>query len=242
MKCVRCKTHPTTLFNFCGQHCHERAVEKAPIIFQLDDHDPKFEEIRHRFDVSWKDTDKPKPTVKLIWKIVMNKQLMDSFFNYRKNVESTRNFTAQRMAPGNECRKWYGLRRDCALGDDPSKYILCSSSQCAVCHIMKNSFKKEILWTKRPGQYGQGIYSSALSSRADDFTSNGTMSSNKALMLATVIVGKGLKCTTDRRSYTTAPRGYDSVLSETGTSLAFDEVVVYDNDAMRPVWLVIYGP
>lgn len=43
-RCVRCKQYSVTLFNFCGQYCHDRALGKAPQIFALDTHDGKYGE------------------------------------------------------------------------------------------------------------------------------------------------------------------------------------------------------
>ena len=104
MRCVRCKQLPVTLFNFCGQYCEDRAARRAPQIYTLDNWDPKFDEsestprptrviayilvfgsnqVRERFETCWKDSAKAKPAVKLVWKVVMTKPLMESFFAYR---------------------------------------------------------------------------------------------------------------------------------------------------------------
>lgn len=126
--------------------------------------------VKHLFEASWKDDAKTVPTVQMIWKIVMTKSLLESFFAYRwaeqaptapntelilprKSIEAKRNFVAQRLPPANECSKWYGLRRDCNIGDTEQHWKLCNSAQCAVCYIIRHSFRKEILWTQRPGQY-----------------------------------------------------------------------------------------
>ena len=72
-----------------------------------------------------------------------------------------------------------------------------------------------------------------------------------------MVVGKGYKMTVDDTTLTKPPTGYDSVsfvpgssfgvvltrsqvIGEVGSRLNYDELVVYDNDAIRPSYLVMY--
>ncbi|KIO16997.1 hypothetical protein M407DRAFT_85388 [Tulasnella calospora MUT 4182] len=89
-------------------------------------------------------------------------------------------------------------------------------------------------------RFGAGIYASSVSSKADDYSTNVRQSSYKAMLLTTVVVGRGYKLTRDKKSLTCPPDGYHSVLGEAGDTLNYDEVVVYDDDAIRPSWLVVY--
>jgi hypothetical protein len=99
-----------------------------------------------------------------------------------------------------------------------------------------------------------------IAARSNDYSRNGTRSRWKALILNKVVVGKGYKITQDNPSLAGPPGGYDSVrfrelfkythrltiliqiLGETGVSLNHDEIIVFDNDAIRPSWLVMYAP
>jgi hypothetical protein len=97
--------------------------------------------------------------------------------------------------------------------------------------------------------------------RSNDYSHNDCKSSLKAILLNKVVVGKGCKLLQDNTSLTAPPAGYDSVsffsrtrwltshrlcvikvLAEKGGSLNYDELVVYDNDAIRPSFLVMYEP
>jgi len=113
-----------------------------------------------------------------------------------------------------------------------------------MCSIMRTSFKVALTGTagRNFHRFGIGIYASATSSKSDDYAKNTAQSKYKAMFLTTVIVGNGKKRTNDKKDYTCAPPGFDSILGETGDSLNFDEVVVYEDDAIRPSWLVIYEP
>jgi len=91
-------------------------------------------------------------------------------------------------------------------------------------------------------RFGPGIYTSSTSSKSNDYSHNGKSSSWKAIMLNKVVVGKGYKVKQDKPSLTGPPTGYDSVLAETGQSLNHDELIVFNEDAIRPAWLVMYAP
>ena len=108
--------------------------------------------------------------------------------------------------------------------------------------------------------FGKGLYTSSTSSKSDDYASNSgkTSSSNKAILLNKVVVGKGYKVTENATTMTAPPPGYDSVsqtsqqrepqilipsfkvLAEKGGKLNHDELVIYDNDAIRPSFIVLY--
>ena len=93
--------------------------------------------------------------------------------------------------------------------------------------------------------------------RSDSYSANGRASNWKALLLNKVVVGGGYKMEVDNPTLTKPPAGCDSVsavvrrmfdellmrsqvLGEPGTRLNYDELVVYDNDAIQPSYLVMY--
>ncbi|KAG8990903.1 hypothetical protein FRB94_004822 [Tulasnella sp. JGI-2019a] len=242
--CLLCRTFPKMLGFYCGKVCQDQAIAAAPMVLPLEAGDPKFADIVNQFDASWRHTNKPKPEVKYVYKINQSEVITFNYARYRDAVEARGNFIAQRRSPGNECRRWHGTRRTCTLGDDPDDAELCGSSSCPLCCIISTNFKRELINTsgRSFNRFGVGIYASATSSKSDDYCSNGTFSPYKAMLLTHVVVGKGIKLTQDSTTLTDAPSGYDSVLGETGGSLKYDEVVVYNNAAIQPAWLVVYGP
>jgi len=94
---------------------------------------------------------------------------------------------------------------------------------------------------------------------ADDYSSNGSADAGfRVLLVGRVVVGKALKRRTNATDLTELPCGYHSVraaiyrnngvnlqkwqlIGEPGEDLKFQEHVVYDNDAIRPAYLVVYG-
>jgi len=211
-------------------------------VIHLDRKDPKHGEIVHQFDVSWRHSQKPKPSVIHVYKVVMPKAIMDRYFAYRDGVERRGNFESLGLSTGNECRRWHGTKRGCTLGDDPKNLRLCGN--CALCGILTTSFKLSLVGSSPThlfSRFGNGIYASSTSSKSDDYTENrGVLSPNKVMILTKVVVGKGYKLLRDKPNLTAPPPGYNSVLGETGKSLNHDEVIVYKNDAIRPAYLVVY--
>ncbi|KAF7969835.1 hypothetical protein HWV62_25896 [Athelia sp. TMB] len=157
-------------------------------------------------------------------------------------VEARGNFVASGRSAGNENRRWHGTRRECKIGDKGSTKF-CTSTSCSLCCIVKTSFNLDMFGKKTGwGRFGKGLYTSSTSSKSDDYASNSgkTSSPNKAILLNKVVVGKGYKVTENATTMTAPPPGYDSVLAEKGGKLNHDELVIYDNDAIRPSFIVLY--
>jgi len=95
---------------------------------------------------------------------------------------------------------------------------------------------------------------------ADDYTNNGDeLSQLRVLLVSRVVVGNPYKLRENATSLTEPPCGHHSVRSwdllftivifnhywqvvgEPGVDLNYEETVVYDNDAIRPAYLVVYG-
>ncbi|KAG9022489.1 hypothetical protein FS842_006149 [Serendipita sp. 407] len=85
-------------------------------------------------------------------------------------------------------------------------------------------------------------YTTATSSKSDSYSTNGSTSSYKAIIMTKVVVGRGYKMTQNAQTLTAPPTGFHSVLGEPvqGGKLNYDELVVYDNDAIRPAYLIVY--
>ncbi|KZT28139.1 hypothetical protein NEOLEDRAFT_1059572, partial [Neolentinus lepideus HHB14362 ss-1] len=148
---------------------------------------------------------------------------------------------------GNQRRRFHGTKRACSLGDGGST-ALCSFKECSLCGIIKTSFKVSVAglsnpWHRKPGRFGRGIYTSATSSKANDYSKNlpSVRTGCKAMLLTKVIAGKGDKLTKSEHMRKGPSPGYDSVhrLLSWGT-LNYDELVVYKDCAAIPAYLIIY--
>ncbi|CAG7848332.1 SubName: Full=Uncharacterized protein {ECO:0000313/EMBL:CCA74101.1} [Serendipita indica DSM 11827] len=214
----------------------------SPGIVEIPSDHPKFSEVAHQFNSKWLHTNNPARPARFIYIILCSEAQNASYNAYRDRVEREGNFIARGRTPGNENRRFHGTTRACLLGD-PGNTQLCSITTCGLCGIIRTSFDLKFYKGKTGwGRFGCGLYTSATSSKSDSYTTNKVPSQYKAMLLNKVVVGNGYKLKTDDTTRTAPPSGYHSVLGEPDAagSLNYDELVVYDNDAIRPAYLIVY--
>ncbi|KAG7089296.1 hypothetical protein E1B28_010994 [Marasmius oreades] len=239
--CLMCLQQPKLgNSNFCGKKCEDDAEKRGPMILEVPTGHATFKSVADQFKTSWRHTGTTCPPVKRVYKVIGTQTSLSAYNTYKSNVEARGQFVAAGRSEGNENRRWHGTRRGCQLGDKGQTQF-CTSTACSLCCILRTSFDIS-LWGKKTGwgRFGKGIYTSATSSKSNDYSHNICKSPMKAILLNKVVVGKGCKLTHDNTSLTAPPPGYDSVLAEKGGSLNYDELVVYTNDAIRPSYLVMY--
>ncbi|KAJ7624798.1 ADP-ribosylation [Roridomyces roridus] len=185
-----------------------------------------FNSISYQFSTSWRHTDRPRPLVRYIYKILsVNRASENAHRAYADRIE-------------NEQRLWHATVRRCQLGDDGQGLQLCADEQCSLCQIIRTSFKKK--FSLDSGMFGKGIYVSSTSSKAAGYSQNSQPSNYKAILLNNVVVGRAYETNEPMQGRTAPPAGYDSVCGLPGTALKFDETCVYDDDAIRPTYLILY--
>lgn len=238
--CLLCGLWPKALVNgktseFCSRKCGQITIAGAPKILEVSNKHDAFNEVSTQFLQGWRHPTS-KPTVVKIWKIFSDKDHNDRFARYRLAVE-------RRIGKegGNSLRRWHGTIRACRLGDDETQCQPCLDQGCSLCEIIKSSFEIAKFGKRTNfGRFGEGIYTSATSSKANDYVAEGGGSSYRAMLLNDVVMGKTIKLTADNPNLKEPPQGYDSVVGEPGGSLNYDESIVYKNEAIRPLFLVIF--
>ncbi|RGB33356.1 hypothetical protein C1646_654462 [Rhizophagus diaphanus] len=251
--CLKC-TQETTYFGkyFCGEDCEEWVNENGPCIFKLSKQGNKFKDISNQFMSSWKHENKAIPEIHTIYKIFPEKQIISRYNNYRDYIENLRRLEGRPfpkgdgrvMTKGNEQRRFHGTRMKCLLGIQTD--MLCPDMNCAVCRIITEGYKLIYAKTSRfkYQKFGDGIYFSSTSSKSDDFNKKSMKYYNgvnyKVMFLNKVVVGRAFELTQEKRTLTGPPINYDSVVGEPSTLLYYDELVVYDESACIPQYLVVY--
>lgn len=223
--------------HFCSTKCATQAQSKATCLLEVPQGHDTFKSVEHQFKDTWRMPGRTPPSVKYVYKIVEPASRTAKYDQYRATVEARGQFARHKLTAGNECRRWHGTRRECQLGE-PGHTNFCASTTCALCSIIKSSFN---LSMSRGGRFGSGIYTSSTSSKSDGYASNVHASPVKAILLNKVVVGKCHKDSGLNPSLTAAPAGYDSVVAP-GSQGAADELIVYNNDAVRASFLVVYQP
>ncbi|GBE87736.1 hypothetical protein SCP_1104130 [Sparassis crispa] len=238
--CLFCGLAPKARINdrysdFCSRRCKEDAVDSAPIILQLQKSHDAYIEVEEQFKDTWKHSTNV-PVVHQIWKIYGSKNANDTFDRYRLSLERR---TGKK--DGNTQRRWHGTIRACTLGDSELLRELCTSETCSLCNIIRSSFQLARAGERTNfGRFGAGIYTSGTSSKANNYVAETGGSSYKSVLLNEVIMGEGIKLHTGDETLTEPPPGYDSVIGEPGGDLNYDESIVYTNDAIRPIFLILY--
>ncbi|KAH9932380.1 ADP-ribosylation [Fomitopsis serialis] len=222
------------LSDFCSNKCKEDTFGSAPVILNIKEDTADFKDVSKQFKDHWKHPTTV-PTVVKMWKIYSNKQHTDGFYSYKLAVERRTG-----IAGGNSRRRWHGTIRTCTIGDSENLATLCQDANCSLCRIIQSSFRVDKACARFGGRFGKGIYTSATSSKSNDYVKVLGGSPHKAMLLNDVVLGKTKKLTTNNSGLTEPPQGYDSVVGEPGGVLNYDEAVVYKNEAIRPLFLIIY--
>jgi len=191
------------------------------------------------FRKGWKHSRKRKPAVKVIFRVISTEESLRSFRAYRDTVQASMSPKAFR---GNETFLFHGSTRACLVGEGDDCTRLCSSVECGICSIVQYSLDIARSGSKHKFQrFGAGIYTSSCSSKADDYSNNlDSRAKLRVLLLCRVVVGKALEMRKGDTSRTGVPNPYHSLFGKPGSALNFPETVVYDNDAVRPAYLIVY--
>ncbi|RHZ71895.1 hypothetical protein Glove_249g3 [Diversispora epigaea] len=256
--CLNCnRDHALTNQYFCGEQCDRMVQNKAPCLLKLPANSQKYKDVTNQFQLAWKHPHKNIPEIDSIWKIFCTNEMNVRYNIYREEVERNQKLEGKPfpkgggnrlMSAGNEQRRFHGTKMSCFIGIKNGQ--LCNDKSCAVCCIIKEGYKLRFVGTGTISaafqRFGSGIYFSGTSSKSDDYN-EGSLKNHygtnyKVMLLNNVIVGKGSPLTADNMTLRTAPYGFDSVLGEPSATgnLNYDEVVVYEEAASIPQYLIVY--
>ncbi|KAJ7111953.1 ADP-ribosylation [Mycena epipterygia] len=211
--------------------------KKTARLVALNPRDPTYTQLEKHFQDGWKHPKKPKPHVHAIFEIVLTEESLVSFLRYRALVELSR---VSRHA--NEQLLFHGTNQRCLLGDARQRTRLCNIPECLLCSVIRNSFDVENCGKRHKfRRFGKGIYTTACSSKADDYFRGLPDSPFRAVLVNRVVVGNPLNRKSNDEELTEPPDGYHSVVGVPGGDLNYGETVVYRNDAIRPAYLIVYA-
>lgn len=186
---------------------------------------PEFNSAEYQFTMSWRHVEKRRPPIRHIYKIVLTADIWERYVQYRTKV-------------GNEQLLFHCTSRRCNIGDSGTNTELCSIEGCALCAIMRTSYS--VSKARASGMFGVGIYTSSTSSKAAGYAFNHNPSPCKAMILNKVAVGRSYFTGVADNGRRGPPPGYNSVCGLPGDALKHDETIVYDDDAIRPQYLIVY--
>ncbi|KIM72326.1 hypothetical protein PILCRDRAFT_829822 [Piloderma croceum F 1598] len=214
--CLMCRSRPKNgKYHFCGKTCRDNARSMAPLILEVPRGHSTFDMVEIKFQKAWKYG--TCPAVRKIYKVVENLNFLIPYDNYLKQH-------------GNEVFRYHGTQRSCNLGDEGQR-ALCTSLSCPACSILKTSY--QVKFAKASGAFGAGVYTSSAANKSASYSSGGVMFLNK------VVLGK-VHNVNAFGSVSSCPPGCQSVVFDRNNG-TLNETIVYTNDAIRPVFLVMFG-
>jgi hypothetical protein len=156
-------------------------------------------------------------------------------------------------AVGNPRRRFHGTGAACNFAIDDN-LTPCASPQCALCSILAGSFalahsgrgpnaSRATFGTAGGLRYGRGLYFSSTSGKSNDYAHRSERMRRgrrwRTLFLASVAAGKAYCTEAAELDLSRPPDGYDSVVGEVGPNLNYDELVVYNEAAALPEFLIV---
>ncbi|KAF9790506.1 hypothetical protein BJ322DRAFT_394756 [Thelephora terrestris] len=214
-------------------------LKKNQRLKALNEDDPEYQYVKKLFDEGWKHPNKSTPTVRSIFKLLKTPSEMGEHHSYRSSIVAE-------VGDGVDTSGlfFHGTNRACALGDRKINDELCNNNKCNLCGIIRSSYDLAKSGSKHKfSRFGRGIYTSACSSKADDYFRDLATCKlqSRALLVNAVVYGKPQELSKTDTSANPCGSGYHSVMGVTGGDLNYEETVVYTNEAIRPVYLVTYG-
>jgi len=216
--CLLCRCRPKFgRYHLCGRTCKSIATKRTPLILEAPPGHVTYIEVERRFKRAWKNGGVC-PSIKKIYKIIENKSFLLPYDQYKRRV-------------GNEVFRYHGTSRSCTLGSQGNTQ-LCSSAACTLCSILRTSFKVSL--ANPLGWFGPGVYTSSAANNAYGYSNGGT----GAIILTKVVLGTVYNVTTVNEVMS-CPPGHNSVVFNLQNGI-LNETIVYTNDAIRPVFLIIF--
>ncbi|KAF8896054.1 hypothetical protein BD779DRAFT_559143 [Infundibulicybe gibba] len=204
---------------------------------------PGYLQVQKRFRKGWKHPDKPLPYVHFIFRIASPDETLEPYLKYRARIHAATSTTSNFKHTANEKLLFHGTNRSCRIAEDTQKLRLCGLADCYLCSIIRKSYDVHRCGSKHKfRRFGTGIYTTSCSSKADDYLHNVDNNSALRVMLVNrVVLGKAHKRRHNATHLSEPPRGHHSVVGVPGGDLNYRETVVYNNDAIRPAYLIVYG-
>ncbi|EJT69762.1 hypothetical protein GGTG_12645 [Gaeumannomyces tritici R3-111a-1] len=194
---------------------------------------PKYEEYEAKFNAGWQHPGKS-GNIKAIY-YVRKDDLQESYRGRR--------FAAAWRAVGGDVEDlFHGTQRSCYIGEDRNNLDPCSSSECHVCGILRQSFKLGKAGFGR--MFGPGIYTTPMVSKADIYAQNSHVRSRKhVIIVCRVITSCPQYLKKSDHGRTSPDRGYNCVKAVTkanGGAVEYPETIVYQEDYIVPVAILVY--
>ncbi|KAF9565448.1 ADP-ribosylation [Agrocybe pediades] len=213
-------------------HLHTFSPGSAVNLIHVPRSDPEYQIISSKFYDGWKHP-KAVPTIERIFYVAYSSAglaHLGMFSEYSNKV-------------GNTQLLFHGTRRVCRIGDSPENVTCCNHDNCNLCSILRGSYNMERAQNAR--MFGPGIYSTAVSSKADIYCSKAyTTQRHRVMIVNHVALGRSKTMYEASHDMQHAPHLYNSVVAATvpeGGKVQYHEAVVYREDAICANAIIVYS-
>lgn len=206
----------------------------AKILYLLSNDQNTYKEISRHFKKEWvkfTSTVKKAPEPLAIFAI-QNEQLFKKYNKYGTGIRKSGRCS-------NSDLFFHGTTLLCDLVNTQT---CCDNEDCGICGISSQGFDKKRIGSNIPRfqRFGKGIYLAPNSSKCHDYTQGNPDYEVRAQLLCLVAQGAKYELMQDNTTLTQPPEEHDSVYGRKGGSLNYDEIVVFDSDAVWPQFVVVY--
>ena len=180
--------------------------------------------IQSTFQQKWATAKGPCPALHCVF-VVTNQSLLARWQTYR-----------QKLSDQTVEEHYHGTKVTC---DIVNTQALCSNQDCGACGISSTGFDRRCFRKNINFQrFGHGFYLASNSSKCHDYTQG--INGYRVMLLCDVCPGNKYTLKKDNKQLTSPPQGYDSVHGQTGGSLNYEEIVLYQPDAILPRYIIVY--
>ena len=199
-----------------------------------------YETLSHKFKADWNPAKGPCPLILTILRII-NPYLEQRLKKYAEGVPW--------WYRGHIEQYYHGTKLECKITD---YYRLCGGSSCGICGIAANGFSRSRIRTRSWQRFGSGFYFAPNSSKSHDYPIKRSVfgcihqDTFQALLLCDVAPGRKYELRENATGLTGPPEGYHSVYGRSkswwrNSVLNYDEIVLFDPNAISPVYIIVYS-
>lgn len=200
-------------------------------IVKLDSRKSEYKQAYDQFMSSWVKNPPPPDPVAIY--AISNKTVFDNFKSYVKRQKKNHSDSTTSY-------NFHGTSLLCNLLQTNK---LCSTTECGICGISRLGFSQDLIGTNIPRfmRFGKGFYLAPNSSKCHDYTRGDDEYGVRAQLLCSVASGTKFTTEKNRECLVKPPRDCDSVHGVRGSELNYEEIVVYDGDAVLPEFIIVYN-
>ena len=210
--------------------------QTSDVLLKLKSDQNTYKEIEEHFQKEWVKVTKgcPKAPPLIAIFAIQNQELASKFQKYGKHLR-------QQMKSSNSDLFFHGTKLNCDLLTNSTS---CSDTTCGVCGISRQGFDKERIGSNIPRfqRFGKGIYLAPNSSKCHDYTQGNPSYGVRAQLLCLVACGAKFELMQNHTTLESPPENFHSVHGKaaSGGCLNYDEIVVFQPEAVLPQYVVVY--